>query len=622
MSFKNSRKIKYINQEKLGYDFLDKCINYKNVIIQADTGTGKTSTVKNYLKKNNLKFISITSRKSLALEHKRIFEEYGIDCQVYTDNLTFDKSTIIQLESLEKLFKIIRLKDLKNYVLFIDECSSFIQHYLQSPTVIQGWNSRMDIMADLQNIMENCKKVICVDANITENVFNFIGFNQEKILYIENSYKNNKNTEAEEIDKYQTMVDKLKNLDAYMVACDSKKNAIALYEALTQKNDDDEENDEEILLLTADMKKSTQNINIYLDSFKKIIFSPKVIYGLDSVMIRPMFAYYKCNIIDAYMFYQQISRCRNIEKLWFYFSEKPIRKRLYQSIDDVHKQHKEIDDYIEKRYERLGKSLIFKLLENLKVYQKFKTDEMSENPYEYFCDILISRGFKLKTLRNKKNKNKLSKSEKNELVKQHNEKNFDFKDNLPNDFLKLPKEMCEENIELLSNSYDIEKHKNLFEFLDNDFNTLDFISEERARKKTTDEIIIDKYYKIRKLKLWMNLIGCDGYEKISIYNKDISKKEMENIFKGFQLMYPRTQKKLKDIYDIIVIIKQLINDILPKNTYKCRRVNLNKNKTKKVYELTLSSEIVNYHRTIKSYRETKNDSNFIDEDDSYSDLDD
>ena len=89
-----------ISKNKLGYDLLNKCKNYQNIIIKSDTGTGKSTTIKHYLKNNNLKFVSITSRKSLALEHYRIFSKHGLECQVYTDKLTDNKSSIFQLESL------------------------------------------------------------------------------------------------------------------------------------------------------------------------------------------------------------------------------------------------------------------------------------------------------------------------------------------------------------------------------------------------------------------------------------------------------------------------------------------------------------------------------------------
>ena len=96
-----------INRKYLGYDLLDDYKEYNNIIIQADTGSGKTSTLKKYLKKNNLKFIALVSRITLAEELNRVFDDDEVENQIYNiEELDDNISTIVQLESIEKIFKI------------------------------------------------------------------------------------------------------------------------------------------------------------------------------------------------------------------------------------------------------------------------------------------------------------------------------------------------------------------------------------------------------------------------------------------------------------------------------------------------------------------------------------
>ena len=62
MKHLNNDKIKkfiFINKPKLGYDFFQEDNNY---LVKSDTGTGKTTSIKHFLKEENKKFISIVSR--------------------------------------------------------------------------------------------------------------------------------------------------------------------------------------------------------------------------------------------------------------------------------------------------------------------------------------------------------------------------------------------------------------------------------------------------------------------------------------------------------------------------------------------------------------------------------
>ena len=59
-----------------------------------------------------------------------------------------------------------------------------------------------------------------------------------------------------------------------------------------------------------------------LDKFDKIIFSPKIVYGLDSQMRRNVFCLFQGHTISAKSMLQQVARCRNITHLYYYFMDK------------------------------------------------------------------------------------------------------------------------------------------------------------------------------------------------------------------------------------------------------------------------------------------------------------
>jgi hypothetical protein len=100
----------------------------------------------------------------------------------------------------------------------------------------------------------------------------------------------------------------LKGMSKYMVPCDSYEEACKLYHDL---------NDDTIKLITKDTLEYTN-----LDDHDKIIFSPKIVYGLDSTMKRPIVCFYKEMSITPKAMLQQVCRCRNITRLYYYFCDK------------------------------------------------------------------------------------------------------------------------------------------------------------------------------------------------------------------------------------------------------------------------------------------------------------
>ena len=108
-------------------------------------------------------------------------------------------------------------------------------------------------------------------------------------------------------------MEKLKKEDSFLCCTDSKINAELIY--------NDFKDDEDCILIVSGVDEY-----VNLDSYKKVIFSPKIVYGLDSIMRRPVYTYYKEHTINPANMVQQVSRCRNITHLHYYFSKKNYKR--------------------------------------------------------------------------------------------------------------------------------------------------------------------------------------------------------------------------------------------------------------------------------------------------------
>ena len=145
--------------------------------------------------------------------------------------------------------------------------------------------------------------------------------------FIENEYKHNKGIEAVEVHSYNNLIDMISNEDKYIVCCDSATIATDIYLELSKLNHTN------IKLITG----ATNNIGS-LDDHQKLIYSPKILYGLDSVMTRKVFIYMKEHTISPRNMLQQVSRCRNIETLYFCFGKKWFEETRWDTYTDCYNE--------------------------------------------------------------------------------------------------------------------------------------------------------------------------------------------------------------------------------------------------------------------------------------------
>ncbi len=293
-------------------------------------------------------FISIVSRVSLGIEQMRIFKNDGIDVWWHEDiskeckkgafwGMWEGDNIIITVDSLIKLQNWDN-GAFSNYVIYLDEFNSLIKHLINCPTMVK---TRQQVYMILLKLLKNCKRFIGTDADINDISLRYLQANNLEFNYIENSYKHNKGVEATEIFSFNKFIKAVNSEDKWLICCDSKTQSevIAHINAST-----------DYLLITSDGwldSKTKQFIKgeKNLDSHDRVIYSPAVLYGLDSVMKRPVFCYYKCQTIDPEEMIQQICRCRNITYVKYLFARKKWLPYKYHDFSEIVDEIKEYQQY-------------------------------------------------------------------------------------------------------------------------------------------------------------------------------------------------------------------------------------------------------------------------------------
>ena len=343
-------KIKFDRSEKMQGYLSDNIPLFEgeSYAIKSPTGTGKTKLVKDYFNQTGSKFIDIVSRKSLCDDHVRAFRDEGIECIDYQEQNGFIKegNIVIQIDSLIRCMDIIYSDEIKEYTLFIDEYTSVMEHLNVSPHLD---SKKCAIYNLLEHLISKCKSIIVVDADLDGLSLNFIekvcGREINKIENTRESFQNLECKEYTDIDKFYK---ELMKRDKFMFCTDSltlaktciERFKIQKVERKEYKLDNKVINEVEITYIEDEkgiivLISGDNDFCPDLDKFDRVIFSPKIIYGVDSVMEREVFAGYKENTINAKMMMQQIARCRNPKFLHFIFLKKRYKESKYNSLEEV-----------------------------------------------------------------------------------------------------------------------------------------------------------------------------------------------------------------------------------------------------------------------------------------------
>ena len=385
------------DHKKLGYDYIDTA---KHLVIKAHPMTGKTTSVKHYLMPPNAekysvpkKFICIVSRVSLADDLYRVFNDhvdefslhnvprinhYNKDGFKSTSLYSEGESVIITIESIH----LIQEWDFSEYTIFIDEFNSVVEHLVSSDTL--NTRRRNIINHILPDVMRNCQQVIGVDADVSELCFKFLENNGIKDYeYRINTHRQTKNITAKEHFDFALMVKKIKKLDKFMVCCDSATEARKLYEKLDAPAD--------VVVIDKHYKG-----DINLELLPKVIFSPKIVYGLDSTMGREVFCIFNEHTISPKSMFQQACRERKMEKLHYIFLNKRYINNdcLFDTLDDVIQRVKDLNQYANDKYGQQTQGMVDSncsgdpLYDDILSYYLYQQDAYKSNKFCHWKIIL------------------------------------------------------------------------------------------------------------------------------------------------------------------------------------------------------------------------------------------
>ena len=394
-----------IDREKLGYGFVEEYMDDTRCIVcRSDTGTGKTTSTKHYLKNNNKRFISIVSRISLGTEQAKVFQLVGLQCQYWEDiqkDMDENNSHAYHYEefmgwehmeghniviTIDSLCKLKDWNDFYGYTLYLDEFNSLVEYFT---TCGNMGNKRLAIWKVLYKIMLQCDLVVCTDADISDNCLLLLKQWNIQYKFIENQYKHNENIKATEIHEYDKFIKKMKDTPKWMCCADSK----TMVDIMKKMGDDPT-----IKCYTSE----NGSEEIDLDAHDKVIFSPKVVYGLDSLMTRPVFCMYQCHTITPAAMVQQICRNRNITELFYHFTQqgKGMTPYIYHTREECKLDIETRDKYGTNLYQVIDPQMAADY-SNLLSGFLYNYDCYNTNKCAHFLNILRSKGFIVKVKANK-----------------------------------------------------------------------------------------------------------------------------------------------------------------------------------------------------------------------------
>ena len=591
-----------INREnengKLGYNFFKEQKVGKEVdcvIVKSDTGTGKTTSTKHFLE--GKRFVSLVSRVSLGEEQYTIFNEHGLDCVFYDylDDEYRGENIVIQVDSIGMLGQQLYYGGFDDYYVYIDEFNSLVEYLCRSPTLAKY---RVRVFEQLIELISDCKGMIGTDADISDISLKLLQFTTKTPVYIQNTYKHNKGIKASEIVNYNDFMEEITQEEKFLCCCDSKTQAEIIYNKCKSAGMND------VVLIT-----SITNNYVRFDEHNRIIYSPKIIYGIDSVMKRPVYCFYKEHTISPRAMVQQIARCRNITKINFHFDKKQIKEYSFDSVDEAEQYLLSVDKEIKSLHYQKSSEVTFRQF--LELYSRFlyNEDAHNTNKFGHFIHLARERGIIVnETLKNEDRKKStyLDDRKKNKDIQI---KNFDPTTSSAqklNEVLKIPDSEIKQYAEIFVEPWRAEYHFNLIDYLcKNDEDIRGDICGDRdgmgGLNDFTIEQIKHRSFKIDIFNRVRNMVFGENYNKRLLEmnppdkkNKNIPKEHRDKIHKELskkdliQIVKLNAMANNSDAENIIEqdetdfkldtqdVLNLLANSIFPEDVVKMERRNVKK----------------------------------------------
>jgi hypothetical protein len=404
----------------------------------------------------------------------------------------------------------------------------------------------------------------------------------------------------------------LSNRDKYMLCTDSKTTAEIAHLKLKTNHDD-------VVIFTSDSETKTIN----LDDHDKIIYSPKIIYGLDSTIKRDVFCHFNGTTISPSQMVQQIARCRNIDQVYVFFHNRSSKSPKYETIDETDDYFKELGimfnfDEIKTNYaleindnklldqmfykkeneKFIASPLTVKIFNKLYKQNCYNDDCYESNKYLHLMNILQSRGFDISD--NDGKSTKASHREDKETIYENKIENFNYESekvkNL-NDYLNIPINQIDEYKDLFIDQNYLTKHLNVckFWFQDNNENII------KLAKRLDFDITKykDSSLKIKLLSEMMEKLGIDKNDIGDFMPENKKLDDTEKIKNTYIKLFGCRKKNLdlsidRNMYKEICYI---YNNMFNVTTSKRERFG-----NDRIYLYTVDKDILQWHKNVYQFR--------------------
>lgn len=592
-----------INKKDIDIIYLNKMknkeeiFNYKNIIIKSCVGTGKTTIISEEVKKmidknNKLKFITITPRETLSIQHIKSFKDINI--KNYKDvkadepiNILLNNNYTVCYNSIYKLFRNFTDNDISYMIIYLDEITSLLKYISHCDTV-----KDIKLIYNLfVRLIKNCYKLIMTDATINDLSFLLIDKYRvlEETIYINNQCKKQLDINVYKINNEYEFLDIIKehinNNDYFLYASDSKT-------VITDHFNNHNIDNNKFRLFTQDSKHEL-NEEFFNNSF--CYYSPSIQYGIDfnNVKAQDVFLYINGKSIESDDLMQMINRTRNIRNVYIFNNSKKQNYIKYHSLEeckDYFKSYVELDnnfnnmclDFDNENNVVINENVFF----DIYVYNEFVKSIYQLDKYKYLIEILKNNGMIIND--NLEEKINLSKDDKEE----YKNKSLEIQYNNFNKFLKneIVNEQYSKRIEYLNldfNNFEqmdkykeyiidnnkIENHNNIISLLKDDVYINNKVIETKHKKNNITSVD-DIYHKInifncvvKKLNINKFILDYDNDKEFTLEENDF--KLLIKQFK-MRVKIPVKMYEFKKIH--YKILNELCNNLCNKQRIKNNKV--------------------------------------------------
>ena len=413
--------------------------------------------------------------------------------------------------------------------------------------------------------------------------------------------------------------EEVENNRFFLFGCDSKNTVskifykcIKTYPHLKDK----------FILITAETQTRINDPNVDFKN-KFVFYSPKITYGVDFNMdiSQNVFIYVKGRTLTPYGIYQQCTRTRNIDSVYFYCEcfGKAEQYKTLKELEDTMKDNITNNTILNNLCSAFDDDDEFKVLENtffkLYCYNEYIRDVFETSKYHHLENILTKEGFDIVNLYEPKKLDRDTRDELTELIENLTQEQFDEyvndgdKDNKTYEcinkrasLLNLDRENIEQLTQykdILMNKYKLSEHLNVIKLLKSDEHLTSKLQSVYNAGLKTNLLRYDEY-KLLLVRAFegfyhMGPLEVGAFERLREF-KPLDKQLFNNIVRAFgsKKKEPESTKDLLYLY--LLMIRHLTNGEIV-NRARCKR----RGAERDTYTYSLNEAFVRYHIEVNEY---------------------